>query len=180
MFSTLSPQFKITTPKTAPQPAPNMPAHSAPLSVLFVVVLCGSVESVLPSELFKLFFHRCLYDFLGQLPFEWEITKCTPDRHATACVEHTLCGNALHSNRNINPNIVRGLFTLNIDTGWIQMSRNVKYISTICIFQRVGLCVSSRECVYTCWHTCMWCISTVLINALIKNILLDLLTIQLR
>lgn len=55
-----------------------MHAHCAPLSVLFVVVLCGSVESVLLTELFKLFFHRCLYDFLGQLPFEWEITKRSP------------------------------------------------------------------------------------------------------
>lgn len=53
-----------------------MHAHSALLPVLFVVVLCGSVESVLLGELFRLFFRRCLFDFLGQLPFEWEITKC--------------------------------------------------------------------------------------------------------
>lgn len=75
--------------KNAPQPTPKMHAHSAPVSVLFVVVLCGSVESVLLSELFKLFFHRCLYDFLGQLPFEWETTNCTPVQHAAACAEHT-------------------------------------------------------------------------------------------
>lgn len=74
-----------------------MHAHCAPLSVLFVVVLCGSVESVLLTELFKLFFHRCLYDFLGQLPFEWEITKRTPPvQHARACAEHT-CSEAIHS-----------------------------------------------------------------------------------
>lgn len=54
-----------------------MHAHSAPLSVLFVVVLCGSEERVPLSELFRLFFHRCLFDFLGQLPFKWEITKRT-------------------------------------------------------------------------------------------------------
>lgn len=54
-----------------------MHAHSDPLSVLFVVVLCGSVESAMQSELFKLFFHRCFFDFLGQHPFEWEITKST-------------------------------------------------------------------------------------------------------
>ncbi len=79
MFSRLTPQFMITTQKMLPnQPPICMHAHSAPLSVLFAVVLCGSVESVLLGELFKLFFHRCLYDFLGQLPFEWEITKCTP------------------------------------------------------------------------------------------------------
>ncbi len=68
----------VTTQKLLPKQPPNVRAHSAPLSVLFVVVLCGSVESELLTELFKLFFHRCFYDFLGQLPFEWENTKRYP------------------------------------------------------------------------------------------------------
>lgn len=49
-------------------------AFSVPHFVLFAVVLCGSVERELLSKLFKLVFHRCFSDFLGQLPFEWENT----------------------------------------------------------------------------------------------------------
>lgn len=81
--------------RNAPQPTPNNThAHSAPLPVLFVVVLCGSVESVLLSELFKHFFHRCLCDFLGQLPLEWEITEnaspSRPTRYGGLHTERTL------------------------------------------------------------------------------------------
>lgn len=63
--------------------------HRLFLSVLFVVVLCGSEESVLPCELFKLVFHRCLYDFLGQLPFEWGNHNMQPVPHATTCTDYS-------------------------------------------------------------------------------------------
>lgn len=71
---TTSFQFSVFQSQCSPT-NPNKHAHSAPLPVLFVVVLCGSVESVVLGELFRIFFCRCLFDFLGQLPFEWEITK---------------------------------------------------------------------------------------------------------
>lgn len=57
-----SPQYIISSKTTLSQPTPNVHAHS----VLFVEVLCGSEE----SELFKLFLHRWLCDFLGQLLFQ--------------------------------------------------------------------------------------------------------------
>lgn len=52
---------------------------------------------------------------------------------------HVLRGDTQRSNWNTDPRIgMNILLTLNMDPGWLQMSRNVKYISTVCIFQEVG------------------------------------------